>query len=43
MAVAPDSNISSQSGERTFLVDTPFGRLTPGARELRSELVYGLT
>ena len=26
-AFAPDSNISSQSGERTILIDTPFGRL----------------
>ena len=26
-ALAPDSNISSQSGERTILIDTPFGRL----------------
>ena len=27
IALAPDSNISSQSGERTILIDTPFGRL----------------
>ena len=26
-ALAPDSNISSRSGERTILIDTPFGRL----------------
>ena len=26
-ALAPDSNISSRSGERTVLIDTPFGRL----------------
>ncbi|MDE0175940.1 MAG: surface lipoprotein assembly modifier [Defluviicoccus sp.] len=27
MALAPDSNISSRSDERTILIDTPFGRL----------------
>ena len=27
MAVAPDSNLNAASGERTILLDTPFGRL----------------
>ena len=27
MALAPDSNVTARSGERTILLDTPFGRL----------------
>ena len=32
MAIAPDSNLNAASGERTVLLDTPFGRL-PFARQ----------